>query len=479
MLIDSHSHIDGAEFQLDIDEVFARMKEAEVGGALVAGTSLQDYERGLNFANAHKNVWYAAGVHPSTKDDDHEASIEELVGLTQPQKVVAIGECGLDYYYEEAPYDAQLERFARHIEAAKLANLPVIVHSRDAQEDTIRLLKEHDAGSTGFNEVSDIAIRLKVLAGEIFKLQTNLEWWKRQMFAVSASGECLDKLASQRGIERKKAMKSTGEITFNISQPCSHDIIIPKGCVVATADLVPIRFVTTEDEEISAGNTLVSVYAEAEQAGSNGNIGLGCAVVPVSVPTEIETVTNREKFTGGCDAETDDELRKRIRDTYINTSNGTNAAYYEQLALTVDGVAKASAVGKVRGVGTVNVYVTGADASLGTNVVAKVQSLLEKQRELNVDVIVANAQRTACNMSVVAYAEDGYSSGEVKEFLKNAFVEYVNSIPIGGTFRLSELGARLIDTGCITNYNWNTDMQDVTVAKSQCFTVGTVTIGVK
>ena len=99
MLIDSHSHIDGAEFQLDIDEVFARMKEAEVGGALVAGTSLQDYERGLNFANAHKNVWYAAGVHPSTKDDDHEASIGELVGLTKPQKVVAIGECGLDYYY--------------------------------------------------------------------------------------------------------------------------------------------------------------------------------------------------------------------------------------------------------------------------------------------------------------------------------------------------------------------------------------------
>ena len=156
---------------------------------------------------------------------------------------------------------------------------------------------EHETGDS-FNEVSDIAIRLKVLAGEIFKLQTNLEWWKRQMFAVSASGECLDKLASQRGIERKKAMKSTGEITFNISQPCSHDIIIPKGCVVATADTVPVRFVTTEDEEISAGNTLVSVYAEAEQAGSNGNIGLSCAVVPVSVPTEIETVTNREKFTG-------------------------------------------------------------------------------------------------------------------------------------------------------------------------------------
>lgn len=337
---------------------------------------------------------------------------------------------------------------------------------------------EQETGDS-FNEKSDIAIRLKVLAGEIFKMQTNLEWWKRQMFAVTASGECLDKLASQRGLERKRAMKSTGELTFSIAQPCSHDIIIPKGCVVATADTVPVRFVTTEDEEISAGNTLVSIYADAEQAGSNGNIAPYSAVIPVSVPTEIETVTNRSTFSGGCDAETDDELRKRIRDTYVNTSNGTNAAYYEQLALSVDGVAKACAVGKVRGVGTVNVYITGSDAAVSTDVVAKVQEIVAKQRELNVDVLVVNAQRTACNMSVTVYSEDGYSSSEVKALLSKAFADYVNSIPIGGTFHLAELGAKLVATGCINNYTWNTDMQDVTAAKSQCFTVGKTTIGVK
>ena len=143
MLIDSHSHIDGAEFQLDIDEVFARMKEAEVGGALVAGTSLQDYERGLNFANAHKNVWYAAGVHPSTKDDDHEASIEELVGLTKPQKVVAIGECGLDYYYDYSGKENQRKVFAEHIRAAQETGLPLIIHTRDADDDTIGMLSEY------------------------------------------------------------------------------------------------------------------------------------------------------------------------------------------------------------------------------------------------------------------------------------------------------------------------------------------------
>lgn len=150
MLIDSHSHIDSGEFSLDIEDVFARMKAADVGGTLVAGCSLSDYERGLKFAEAHDNVWYAVGVHPSTHDDDHEAGVEELVKLSTPKKVVAIGECGLDYFYEEAPYDAQLERFAAHLEAAKRAGLPVIVHSRDAKEDTIRLLKEHNAGETGF-----------------------------------------------------------------------------------------------------------------------------------------------------------------------------------------------------------------------------------------------------------------------------------------------------------------------------------------
>lgn len=150
MLIDSHSHIDGETFAPDIEGIFERMKASSVAGTLVAGCSLREYERGLSFAKAHRNVWYAVGVHPSTKDDDHEADIPELVELSKPKKVVAIGECGLDYYYEKAPYSAQLDRFARHIEAAKRAKLPVIVHSRDAAEDTIGLLKELDAGECGF-----------------------------------------------------------------------------------------------------------------------------------------------------------------------------------------------------------------------------------------------------------------------------------------------------------------------------------------
>ena len=126
------------------------MKEASVAGTLVAGCSLSEYPRGLAFAEAHPNVWYSVGVHPSTDDDPHEPDVDTLVELAKPEKVVAIGECGLDYFYEKPPYDNQKNRFAIQIEAAKVAKLPVIVHSRDAQKDTMDILKSHGADECGF-----------------------------------------------------------------------------------------------------------------------------------------------------------------------------------------------------------------------------------------------------------------------------------------------------------------------------------------
>lgn len=150
MFIDSHSHIDSEPFISDIEGVLGRMKEADVRGTLVAGCSLHETERTLAFAQSHENVWASVGVHPSTEDDPHEVSVEELVFLSAHPKVVAIGECGLDYFYNKEPLDWQRERFAKHIEAAKEAKLPLIIHSRDAAEDTIRILKEGGAGECGF-----------------------------------------------------------------------------------------------------------------------------------------------------------------------------------------------------------------------------------------------------------------------------------------------------------------------------------------
>lgn len=331
---------------------------------------------------------------------------------------------------------------------------------------------------TEIDEKSDVAIRLKVLAGEIYNAQVNFEWLKNQMFADSASGEYLDYIAKQRGLERKKAVKAQGEIFFFISQPVDHNIIIPIGTVVATDDSSPVRFCTTEEGEISAGNTVVCVYAEAEKPGRAGNVKKDKVTVGVSVPTEIESITNSLPFTGGEEEETDIELRERIRSTYKNQSNGTNKAYYEKLALSVEGVAKASAVARVRGSGTVNIYVCSSDGNVDSTVIQKLQSIVDKERELNVDVKVYNATAVSYDLDVIITAKNGYSEAEVKAACKTAFEKYINSIAIGGKLYLSALGKALIETDCVENYEYDTSMQNKELSVTQRFKAGNTEITV-
>ena len=340
-----------------------------------------------------------------------------------------------------------------------------------------RMKQKYIAESDGnFDEASDIAIKMRVLAGEIYNAKVNFEWLKNQMFVTTASGEYLDYIAMQRGLKRKQAKKAQGEIMFKISQPIDHTIIIPKGTVVATQDEVPVRFVTTEQEEITRGNTLVSIYAEAEQVGSQGNISPDKAVVLVSVPAEIETASNPYDFEGGEDAESDLALRERIQRTYKSQSNGTNAAYYEQLAMSVSGIAKAGVVAKVRGVGTVNLYVCGREEAVSSEVKAELQALVDKERELNVDVKVYDANFIDYDLTVKVVPKSGYSTSEVTQKCSDAFRQYIYSIPIGGKLYLSAIGKYLLDTDCIENYEFDVYMQNKEVSGSQCFRVGEISI---
>ena len=339
--------------------------------------------------------------------------------------------------------------------------------------------KYTDESNSEVDETSDIAIRLKVLAGEIYNSKVNFEWLKQQMFVSTASGEYLDYIASQRGLERKKATKAQGSIKFSIPEPLEHTIIIPIGTVVATDDAEPLRFCTTEDEEITAGNTLVHIYAEAEKAGSIGNIDVDKAVVPVSVPAEIEAVTNTVVFTDGADEESDNALRERIRKTFTSQSNGTNSAFYEQLAYSVEGVEKVGVIPKLRGVGTVDVFVCGKDNQVGGATLQKVQNLLDEKRELNVDALAKNAMFVEYSLSVNVVAKSGYGSSEVRQKCSNAFVDYINSLPVGGKLYLSALGKRLLETDCIENYEFDNYMDNMSVSGSECFKAGNIEITVE
>lgn len=147
MLVDSHCHLDFPELAGEIDAVMARAKQSGVGLFLTISTSLETFPRVLAVAEALPQVYCTVGVHPheaatSTRADQ----VDRLIALAQHPKVVGIGETGLDYYYEHSPREAQATAFRAHMAAAQETGLPLIVHSRDADEDTGLMLNQAAKG---------------------------------------------------------------------------------------------------------------------------------------------------------------------------------------------------------------------------------------------------------------------------------------------------------------------------------------------
>ena len=148
LLVDSHCHLDFPELAADIPQVLARMRENGVGWALCAGVTLERLPAVLELAHAHANLFAAVGVHPDTEEGaDPDAAT--LVALAADSKVVAIGETGLDYYRLEGDLEWQRRRFRAHIAAARETRKPLIIHTRAAAADTLRILREEKADEVG------------------------------------------------------------------------------------------------------------------------------------------------------------------------------------------------------------------------------------------------------------------------------------------------------------------------------------------
>ena len=142
MLVDSHCHIDFNDFEGDIDEIIQHMKENGVTAVLNAGNGLDGFDGQLDLSEKYPFIYTAVGVHPHNADENTNLTAETLVEKTKHKKVVAIGECGLDYYYDYSTKENQFNVFKAHIAAAQETGLPLIIHTRDADDDTIAILKE-------------------------------------------------------------------------------------------------------------------------------------------------------------------------------------------------------------------------------------------------------------------------------------------------------------------------------------------------
>ena len=144
MLIDSHCHLNFPDLAQRLPEVLANMAEAGVDKSIAISVSRQSFEEVHAIAQNHSNIYATVGIHPDDPEAE-EFSLEELLEHAARPKVVAIGETGLDYHWCKGDLAWQHQRFALHIEAANRSGLPLVVHTRDAAEDTMRLLREHQA----------------------------------------------------------------------------------------------------------------------------------------------------------------------------------------------------------------------------------------------------------------------------------------------------------------------------------------------
>jgi len=169
MLVDSHCHLDFPDFADDLDGIVGRARAAGIGRIVTISTRVKRFDALLAISEKYDDVFCTVGTHPHQADEEDGISAHELVRLTQHRKVVGLGEAGLDYFYRHGSPEAQARGFRAHIAAARMTGLPLVIHTRDADENCARILEEEIAKGafravlhcyTGGRDLAMTAIRL-------------------------------------------------------------------------------------------------------------------------------------------------------------------------------------------------------------------------------------------------------------------------------------------------------------------------------
>ena len=152
MLVDSHCHLDFPDFAGDLDAIVQRAEAAGIGRIVTISTRVRRLYGLLDIAARFPNVYCSVGTHPHHADEEDGIAAQELIELTKHPKVVALGEAGLDYFYKKGSPEAQARGFRAHIEAARATGLPLVIHTREADDDCKRILEE-EVGKGPFKAV--------------------------------------------------------------------------------------------------------------------------------------------------------------------------------------------------------------------------------------------------------------------------------------------------------------------------------------
>lgn len=329
---------------------------------------------------------------------------------------------------------------------------------------------------TGFRmeDTADLAVRLYAAAAQIETLYAYADWALVQSFPQTATGKYLDYHAELRGIKRQAGKTAAGTLRFRIDAALLEDLPVPAGTVCTTAGLV--RFVTTEDGVIEAGNLYTDVPAEAEQPGAAGNVSSGSIIWMTKAPTGVAGVTNPSAFTGGGGEEDDAALRERVLDSFIRLPNGANAAFYELRALSHPGVGAVTVIPRYQGIGTVGVVAATTSGEEDAALIAEIQQDLDAVREIAVDVTVMAPTVETIDVTLELRPKGGVTFAQAKQAVKTVMEGYFTGKLLGKSVYLAALGSVIYETGLIENYAILKPTADLAGEKTVLPRLGTLTI---
>ncbi len=326
-------------------------------------------------------------------------------------------------------------------------------------------------------EGCDLSARMYALAAQVCALYIQADWVVRQAFPQTAEGEYLDAHAQLRGLERKKPVAAQGTVRFTAGEAAETPRSIPKGTVCMTAGLV--RFETTEEGILAAGVLTADVPVRALEAGTAGNVSAGAIVSMAVAPMGIAACANPQPFAGGADGEEDEELRKRVLDTFKRLPNGANAAFYEREALSFDQVAAAAVVSRPRGVGSVDIVPATLAGAPDAALLKQLQDYFEERREIAVDLKVRAPQTVTVNIGVQVEPEEGRNTAEVLDRVETAVRNWFTGKLLGQDILRARLGHLIYSCDGVANYVITAPAADVPGEKDHLPILGTLTVGEK
>ena len=142
MIIDSHCHLNMKDFIPDLSDIIRNANNNNINGMLTISTKIEEFKNISNIAKNNKNIWYSLGIHPHNVNNNYKDLKGAIAKFKSDKKFIGIGETGLDYFYENSSKKLQIESFINHIELSRSTDLPIIIHTRDADKDTISILKD-------------------------------------------------------------------------------------------------------------------------------------------------------------------------------------------------------------------------------------------------------------------------------------------------------------------------------------------------